>query len=303
MPKEVTFYLGRVLKFGSLNDLEIVEALRQPVVIRRGRFLYTIVGYEAHRDEGGTEFHSGRLVKFRPRGEVGVVDIDEHRDRIEDIPNLLEASSSFVFLPEFSALAYQHVWNQIERERFGGLWGELVAEKYEGVFRRCEIEPITDLRAFVRRVAALSSISRLGATVHPPNPLFGPAWQSLASYLRTRQLDAVTIQETARDESGIASNIIDIARTAVDAPEGDGIADPAVLRAIGASVGDAAVLMAVDGYGKGKIEGREGEERKVIRTYEAQHGFKTAGDVLPAVIYERARNILVRINDDRYLAH
>lgn len=303
MAREAPYYIGRVLKFGALNDAELLEALRDPVTVSRGQFLYTVTQYQAHRDEAGIEYHSGRLAKFRPSGEVGVVEPEWHAERTEDIANLLEAASSFVFLPEFSAVAYQHVWNQIERDRFRSLWSELIREKYEGLFRSCEVEPITDLRAFVKRIAALNRIQKLDATVHPPNPLFGPAWVSLTRYLRDRRLQEVTVKETARDPEGIESGIIQIARAATDRPEGDGIADPELLSAVGRSVGDAAVLMAVDGYGKARIEGMEGQERKIIRTYEAQHGFRAPSDAPPNVLYEQARHILLAINDDRYLEH
>jgi len=301
--REATYYLGRVVKFGALNDVELVAALREPATLQRGEFRYTVTQYESHRDETGAVYHAGRLAKFRPLGEVGVVDPEWHAERTENILNLREAVSSFVFLPEFSAVAYQHVWNQIERDRFRSIWSTLIEAKYDGLFRSCEIDPITDIRVFIRRIAALTSIRKLDARVHPPNPLFGPAWESLRRYLRDRRLKEIVVRETASQGEGIQSGIVDVARAAADRPEGTGVADPELLEWMGRHVGDAAVLMAVDGYGRARIEGFEGEELRVIRTHEAQHSFRAPSEAPAHVIYEHARAILATINDDRYLQH
>ena len=81
---------------------------------------------------------------------------------------------------------------------------------YNSFFVRCEIEPITDLRTFVTRLARLERVIELQATVKPPNPLSGPCWKSLNDYMKKRQLDEVQVKEDSA--SGIITNVTQIAQ-------------------------------------------------------------------------------------------
>jgi hypothetical protein len=68
-------------------------------------------------------------------------------------------------------------------------------------------------------------------------------------------------------------------------------------------VGDAALLMAADGYGRGRVKGLEGAHEAVIRTSDNQKSFLLDGDPQPEVLFEAASVAFKKINDERGLEH
>ena len=71
-----------------------------------------------------------------------------------------------------------------------------------------------------------------------------------------------------------------------------------------ASMGDAALLMATDGYGKGKVEGEGVDDRRVvIRTSDTIESFLFDTDPDPAALYEETRRHLEEISQRRGLGH
>jgi hypothetical protein len=70
-------------------------------------------------------------------------------------PNLLKASAPFVFLPEFSGLAYLHVWNGISEELFEKRLKTLIEEAHSNFFAECDVEPISDYTRFGKKLEDL----------------------------------------------------------------------------------------------------------------------------------------------------
>ncbi|MEW6058427.1 MAG: hypothetical protein AB1540_17640 [Bdellovibrionota bacterium] len=68
-------------------------------------------------------------------------------------------------------------------------------------------------------------------------------------------------------------------------------------------VGDAAILMAADGYGSGKVVGVEETRTVTIRTSENQKSFVSDGDPSPEELYRIAYEQFAKINNERYLDH
>ena len=68
-------------------------------------------------------------------------------------------------------------------------------------------------------------------------------------------------------------------------------------------IGDAAVLMAADGYGSGYVKGMQGGEFKTIKTSETTKNFDFAKLPDPMQLYKKARIILQKIQDDRHMQH
>ena len=110
----------------------------------------------------------------------------------------------------------------------------------------------------------------LQAKVRPPNPLFGPCWQSLRDYIKKRNLDEISINEES--EQGVKTNLAEIAEIILKREEKPEDIVKKMEPLMG-GVGDAAVLMAADGYGKAKVIGTEGTNIIVIRTSENQKSF------------------------------
>jgi hypothetical protein len=123
MVRKARYYLGRVAKLGRLTDELLIEAIRRPVVTQSygAHFTFTQIHYSP-----SPEFVMAHLSKFEPEGEVPVVRVEQHAEDVDPIPGLLVASSPFVYLPQFSGIAYQHVWNKLERATFERVFAQLV---------------------------------------------------------------------------------------------------------------------------------------------------------------------------------
>jgi hypothetical protein len=279
----------------------VQDAIAAPVTMQFGDYAYTFTDIQ-RGGVGEDEYLFARLTKFVPEGAIGVVEPDRHVASQTDIPNLLFASSPFVYLPAFSGLVYQHQSSKLPRIQFEKVFPRLLAEKFDRFFAEAEIEPISDLRTFVQRIASLDVVTRLHATVHPPNPLFGPAWASLREHLRTRRVAQLDVAERANGEAGIATSIPQIAQQVLEA---DTTAEQVrvKLAATPPNVADAAVLMAADGYGRAKVEGRRAGRGVVVRTQDSQLDFTFEREPEPEQLAELARQRFARINDERYLDH
>lgn len=302
MADQTSYFLGRVIKFGDISPEQIAEAISEPVPFQLNDVHYTFTEVQTFRGASGLRFIFAKLAKYRPQGAIEVVEPEQHSERTAEVTNLLVASSPFVYLPEFSGIAYPHIWHRLEREQFEKTFGTMVTEKYSGFFKNVSIEPIADLRTFVHNISRLDRITRIDATVHPPNPLFGPAWESLRDYLRSRNLKDLNVKEDAASDAGIRTNIPQLAAAVLEDRNELG---REAARVIGrqSGVGDAAVLMAADGYGKAKVQGTRGQRRVIVRTQQSQIHFPFDKDPEPEALYAEARAILERINEDRYLDH
>lgn len=297
MPRSARFFLSRVLKGGSLETAGILAALRSAVPIESRAFAWTVVdvteGAVTHRGVSHP-FLTGKLVKYDPEALVEVVDEDTRRTRLQEEPNLQRAASLFAFLPEEADFGHRHIWNEIRPLDFRTQMAELIVNFHSGFFVECSLQPIADLQRFLTRLAELETVTELKARVSPPNPLFGDLWRELKEYLDRRRLRNLAIKETARQGSTVASSAPELARRTGNPRE----PTPAP-----APIGDAAVLMAADGYGTAQVSGRSGSDVRVIKTSESAVQLildtETTGPELAAAI---VREVL-RMNAERGLRH
>ena len=129
-------------------------------------------------------------------------------------------------------------------------FSKIITDTFGGFFVACQIEPIAEYLRFIRKLKAVKRITKLDASVHPPNPLFGRLWDSLRKYLKERELRELSLKEQARRDGMIKSTLLDVLKDIASAEKGD-----VSVHSHDIPVGDAAVLMADDGYGRAKIEG------------------------------------------------
>jgi hypothetical protein len=303
MPEAGRYYLGRVIKLGGLTSEGLEQAIASPIVWKKREYLYTFTDIRVRNDLPAGGYVYGRLTKYRPSGEVEVVVPEQHVAAIEDIPNLLYASSSFVYIPEYSGIAYQHVWNRLRYEQFERTFATLIREHFGAMFVDVTIEPVADLRTFVQRISTLDSVTSVDATVHPPNPLFGPLWDDLRQYMRSRNVGELKVAEASNTIDGLNTNIPRLARRVLERPEIPPTVAREVLGAVQPGIADAAVLMAADGYGKATVKGRSGQSSLTFRTSQSHISFEFPGEPDPDALYQEARAILARISDERYLEH
>jgi hypothetical protein len=297
--KQARYYLGRLLKRSEMTAEKLVAAVREPVTVEYRGTRYSFIDFEAIGAPAETAGFYAKLVKYKQQGAVTVVHEELHASKSAEVANLIDAASPFVYVPQFSGIAYRHIWNALPSDQFERVFKELVERKHDKFFVGCDVEPITDFRTFVTRLSRLERITELQASVVPPNPLFGPCWESLAEYLRQRRLEELQIKEEAA--AGIRTQLKEIAVAALR----DAAAEnwQQLMEPLLDGVGDAALLMAADGYGRGRVRGLEHGKDVVVRTSENQKSFLFDSDPNPARLFEYAYDQLKRNAEEQGLKH
>jgi len=291
--KQGTYYLGRTILLAKLTKQKLGEALKTPTSIEAGDYHWTITEFKESKTNN-ENYIFGKLTKYKPKGEVDVIDVKSHTEQKKDVDNTKVASSPFVYLPEYSGIAYLHVWNQIQQDVFIRRFKELIEKKYGNFFVDCRIEAISDLATFYKKISDLSSINYISSKVNPPNPMFGPLWRSLMDYLKKRHVNELKIEEKARPGEEIKSNLKElIKKVELDSLEINYTPD----------IADAAILMATDGYGQGKVHGVEGNKKVVVCTSDTIKNFKFDTEPDPLKLYETARDIFKEITEKRHMEH
>jgi len=288
------YYLGRVVKLGELDQRRLLDAIREPKIVNVGQFQWTFTDtVDATDSDDGFIF--SRLSKYSQEGHVTVVDTATKSRRDSVAENLLIASAPFIYLPEYSGIAYLHVWNGIEEAVFRRRFSALIEETYDNFFVSCEIDPISDYRAFVTKLKALDSFSEIRAKVHPPNPLFGDLWRDLNEYIKSRNASEVQVAEKSDEKDGLTTELVKLINAIVEERISD-IPNPA-------SLTDAALLMAADGYGSGKVIGVAHSETVIIRTSDTQKSFLFDKEPMVEEIANEARKRFKAISKERDMQH
>lgn len=292
--KRGRYYLARVVKRGQLNQEGIRAAIVEARTVLVAGSLWTITDTldESDRDK---PFIFGRLSKYSSESELKIVDSIAHSQIGVTAKNLLIATSPFVYLPDFSGIAYLHVWNGVQEDIFRRRFGRVIEETYQRVFVGCDVTPVADYHAFVTKLQALSKILEIRAKVHPPNPLFGDLWRDLNTYIRQRNASEVAVAEKSDTDSGLSTELVDLVK---------GILEPGATQlATPAAITDAAVLMAADGYGSGKVVGERDGEPTVIRTSDTQKSFLYTKEPKAKELASIARQKFEALSEERDMEH
>lgn len=295
MARSGTYYLGRVLKLGSLTQASLMQALASPRPIQSRGGNWALVNVQVDDEY---EYVFGRLARYLPEGRIDVVDPYTLSTGSQLEPNLLVASAPFVYIPRHSGIAFQATSAPIDHATFTRRFCSIIEASLDNFFVDCQIQLITDLRAFAIRVSALDAIYKIQSRVSPPNPLFGPLWENLKDYLLQRNADRLNLTEDAGPGEALHSILPELASSytgTLEYPRSE-LFNPV-------PVGDAAILMAVDGYGSGTIRGRIDSETIVIKTSETIANFSFDKDPLPEDLYQAANEHFERIKNDRYMEH
>ncbi len=294
--KDGTYYVGRVLKLGALNQGLLLDALRSPASVKYKTNAWTITDILESEPPG--RFIFGRLSKYAPEGEVGVVDEASRSEKKRPEPNLLMASSPFIYIPEHSGIAFLAVSGHIEPQTFQRRFSQIIESAYSHFFVECVIDLIADLKTFAAKISALDGIFKIEARISPPNPLFGPLWKSLKDYLTQRNADKMTVIEDAAAKETLDTRLPELVRKAAEQSTGS-VHEPEH----NVPIGDAAILMSADGYGVGKIRGRSKGEVVVIKTSETAMTFAFPKEPEPSAFFEYVLDIFIRIQRDRHMEH
>lgn len=292
-----TYYIGRVLKLGELDQEKLINAIKEPVSIEYRDNSWTFIDVN-DMDVEGVQFVFGRLSKYKPLGEVSVVDTQQRTERTQVEPNLRIASSPFIYIPEHSGIAFLHITNQIEQKTFIKRFCSIIEETYDRFFVDCDIEMISDLRSFSVKLSALDGIYGINSTISPPNPMFGPLWGDLKDYLIERNTDRMYIREEAPETKPLQSELPLHVKKASEQTEDEAYTTDTPL-----PIGDAAILMAADGYGVGTVKGKMDNQEVVIRTSDTVKNFQFSKEPEPIDLFRKAKKILDEIKEKRHLEH
>lgn len=292
--KRGRYYLSRVIKLGELNQSRLLDAIAKAPVVPISDFVWTITDVTDRRN-ATYPYVFGNLAKFSRQGTVKLVD-EPAKQQFEAVaPNLLEASAPFVYLPDFSGIAFLHVWNGIQEDVFPRRFKAIIEAAYDNFFVDCTIEPVADYRAFLEKLSSLNKITELSARVHPPNPLFGRLWGSLDKYVKRRQASEISIRETTESSKGLSTDLVKLTKQILENSKYQPSSEP--------DITDAAMLMAADGYGHGKAVGIEGDIEVVVRTADSQKSFLFEKEPEPEALATAARTQFERVSKERDMRH
>lgn len=288
------YYLSRVVKLGQLNQERLMDAMLNSPIVELGRFDWMITDVIDGRSEQ-QPFIFGKLSKYAKNGSVKLVDESSKLQVNAEAPNLLEASSPFFYIPEYSGLVFLHVWNGIQEDVFPRRFKAIIERAYDNFFVGCEIEAVSDYQEFVSKIKAIDTFTELSARVHPPNPLFGRLWENLHEYVKKRKASDVFVREISLNQNGLDTNLVKLITNIVKNKNYEPQSAPDIM--------DAAILMAADGYGSGKIIGIENGTEVLIRTSDTQKSFLFSPEPHPNDLARLAHNNFEAVAKDRNMRH
>jgi hypothetical protein len=217
---------------------------------------------------------------------------------IQQEPNLRVASSPFVYIPDYSGVAFLRVSNQIEEWHFTDHFARIVEETHLGFFVECQLNLIADLKTFAVKLRSLSGIYRISAKVVPPNPSFGPLWKPLREYIKKRRSGQMVVREDSKSQEPLNTDLPAIVEKVANQSENEPYIPVEEL-----PIGDAAVLMAADGYGTGHIKGQQEGAVVVIRTTDTNRNFSFDKEPIAEELFAEAVEIFERIKRERHMEH
>jgi hypothetical protein len=296
--REAVFYLGRIVKTGFTQE-EFIDVILNSDPINDNTNAWNIVN-TATFENNGRRYYYGELIKAKPDATVRVMS-SNYKEVIEkEEPDMAIASSEFVYIPDYSGISFHSIPNHIEPAKFIRKFCDIVEKNLGNFFVECQIRLLDDLESFYKRLDSFDSIIKMKATVNPPNPLYGKLWESLKKYLEERKATELRLQEWNKN-GPLNTRIKELIHLII---KGDKKEIEKYIQEHSLSDLDLALLMSLDGYGSGRIDGKKQSEYVFIKTHERTMHFSVIKDQLTeSVIYSKTETILQRITDERYMEH
>ena len=281
-----TFLLGRVIKIGTLTSNSFIEALNETtgILSRKYKWIITERFYYKNTED---EYFYGKLAKYAPDGEALVVDEEQKKNINDDVPNLIIASSPFIYIPKYSGICYLNIWNKIDEETFKNRITEIVLNYHQNFFVDLELNDVVDNSKFIEKVKDFKTVQSIECTINRPNPLYGDIWKKLRDYLIRRESEILELREESSKPDGI--------KTILNAKK---MPSPEKIELI-----DSAIFMAIDGYGQGTLRGNVNGRLVALKTGKNPIQIKINKDVPPDELYKIASEKFEEINRTRGLKH
>jgi hypothetical protein len=232
MPARVhTYFFGRLNLLGARDDKHrfLYDALKADIYETKGKFKY---GFFETREVVHEEnlFAFGSLVKYKPLLEGEIVDEDTHRLVEDGLPYGVIARSEFFFHYRTAVIAYRPITNRLSATQFREITARLIESAHDNFFVSAEIESVDEDLEIREAVGKFETISKISFDLHPSNPSLRPIWRAVDE--RLKALEARRLRETVEArEDGFNKDIL--------------MNDDAF----------GGLIMAADGYGKGRVEG------------------------------------------------
>jgi len=297
--RESIFYIGRVNKIG-FDQNQFIETLfkSMPFEDKKSNCIWSIVNITEDRD-ADYKFFSGKLNKAKPDAKV-IVMTKNYKEEIEkEEPDMVLCSSEFIYIPQYSGIAFHSIPNYIEPKRFMCIFKKIIENSLGNFFVDCQINLLDDLNSFLEQLIKFGSISIMKAKVNPPNPLFGRFWKSLKEYLEKRNATELQIKESNRNNN-LKTLIVELITLLLKKDEKE---IEQYLKSNDISLLDAAILMSLDGYGNGRIDGNINGQHSFIKTHERMIHFSLGQEFTNKEIFDKANEIFQRISNERYMEH
>jgi hypothetical protein len=289
--------LGHIVKMGHLSSEMIVKAIFNPKPVTWWNSAWSFFDAQLFT-KNEVNFILAKLSKFNPEGTVIISDPRTKQEVVQAEPNLRIASSVFIYIPEVSGIAFTKAYNHIDQFHFIHEFASIIKNTYDDFFVECDIHLITDLHTFAEKLMSLKGIYKISAKVNPPNPLFSPLWEPLKDYIKSRNSAKMIIREDAGADKPLNTNlpehVMAVANQTSEVPY-----EPKTPLAIG----DAAILMAADGYGTGTVRGIRENDMVVIKTSDTVRNFDFDRVPDPQELFDVAYDIFKRIEKDRHMEH
>jgi hypothetical protein len=247
----------------------------------------------------GIKYYFGKLSKAKPDATVKIMTQDYKVEIEKDEPDMLICSSEFVYIPKYSGIAFHSLPNNIEPKTFIKIFKKIIENTLGDFFVECTINLIDDLITFIKKLKQFDSISAIKVAVNPPNPLFGRFWEPLKNYLQERNAEEVLIKESNKHK-GLISKLLELIEILLRNDEKE-ITQYLAENKI--SLTDAGILMSMDGYGNGRIDGRAEGQHIFIKTHEKAIHFTVQKEINKEDVFMKADTYFKRINDERHMEH
>ena len=114
-------------------------------------------------------------------------------------------------------------------------------------------------------------------------------------YVKKRNATEVSVKETNEAGHGIKTNVVNLMINIMKNPNYEPDEPP--------DITDAAILMAADGYGLGKVVGLENNVEIVIRTSDTQKSFLFTKEPLATDLAAEAKTHFERVSKERDMKH
>jgi hypothetical protein len=295
---EAVFYIGRLVKTGFTQE-EFISTLFDSKPFNDRNNIWNISNM-IQENINDLVCYFGKLSKAKPDAMVTVMSQNYKQEIKKEEPDMVIASSEFIYIPDYSGIAFHSIPGQIEPRKFKQIFSAIIERSFQNFFVECKINLIDDLETFFKKLNKFDRISKISATVKPPNPLFGKLWIDLKKYLEERNATELRMQEQSKG-SALKTDIKELIELIL---AGNKEKIEEYLKNHRLSLMDLMILMSLDGYGTGRIAGESNSKYIFIKTHENLLHFSLLKDKISNTeIFEKTNEILKGISNERHMGH